>query len=697
MGPIWIVGLQLVLLFVLTLPLGLLLLRVGERLLGRKYALSTPERVLVAFYTAGCFFLVSGWIPLPFYDLGFVLGALLIGIVGYGYLCVRDRGAGLRSALRFIGAWPSWVLGALTVGLLIVELAGVRTLPIGNTLDGSSQSLWIHLLLRNHTQALTLAPYAQAGVEYPQAVTVWMSQPVLLFDWPIVRSPLYTPTLFLSLSVLGGFCLGDRWARLSPRIPAAPAGLVVAATFALIAAYPGMLVGGTFDYSFGLPLFLLVLGWLPFAAQRVFRSWSDLFATALVIGVVTGIAPMLGAYLVLLFGAVGLVVVLRKGMRLASWAVRWLALVFGSALFLLRSIVTVLVWFSYPDHVLAAAGNPPYVTAAPPTTLTLPSLIAEVDPFTPFKPKLSPFPLMSTELQILLGITLVILVVEVLVWKRPILRQSALGFASFMIAGTAVALIETVGLLVLYSIPVIGPAVVSVTYLQEASQTLFLFYTLLAILPALAGLSWLYDRLAAGPAPATPMRTVRILSRRSSRGRNREVHAHRALTLVAVLVIGIPLGSGLFTASAVAPGYITGQIRSVANVTAADLDALRWAGSNLPACSTVLVAPASVGQYLPEFAEVRVDFPGYPAPTNQSYSLLVNDLSAGSYTNGTREMLLWLGITEVLVSGQNSVGFPAFRLGPLESSGDFSVLHSSGSVTILEFLPYANVSNCSAA
>ena len=695
MDPIVTVGLELILLPVLTLPLGLVLLRLVERAFAQRFPLSIPERALVGFYASGCFFLIAGWIPLPFYGLPFDLGALALGIAGYAYFALRDRGVGLRNALRTVSTWPAWVVGCLTLVLLVVELVGTTGYPVGNTLDGSNQALWMNVLLRNHTLPLTLAPYAQAGIEYPQTVTIWMSQPVILFGWPIVQSPLYTPALFLSLSVPAAYCLGNRWARISAGLNPPLVGVAISASFALIGAYPGMLIGGTFDYSFGLPLALVVLGWLPFAVERVSKSWKNLVALGLGVAAVAGIGPMLGAYLLLFVGALGIVHALRTGTRVRSWVARWVALVLTSTLFLLRSTATVIAWYSYPDHVLAAAGHPPYTTAQPPATLTLPNLIAEIVPFTPFKPKLSPFPWMSTEIQILLAATLGIVLIERLGLRGSLRRRLPRGFSGVVFAGAAVALLETVGLLLLYTIPGVGSTVASLTYLQEASQTLFFLYILIAMLPVVAALSWLQGRyrretqeLGTVPESASSIAHRVRLPARETRG------PRSIVLLAAVLIVAVPLASGLYSASALGPGYISGQIGNVANVTQGDLNALEWAGANLPPCSTVLVAPASVGQYLPEFAEVRVDFPGFPAPTNGSYSELVTELSAGEYTNATHQRLVWLGITEVLVSGENSLGWPSFRLAPLEASTDFSVVHASGGVTILEFLPYAHASNC---
>ena len=169
---------------------------------------------------------------------------------------------------------------------------------------------------------------------------------------------------------------------------------------------------------------------------------------------------------------------------------------------------------------------------------------------------------------------------------------------------------------------------------------------------------------------------------------------HLKATLVAAVLL-VPLASGLGATAIVVPGYISGHIHQLANVSSDDLAALTWAGEHLPPCSRVLVAPGSVGQYLPEFVAVSVVYPVFPAPENLSYALVVQDLDSGTYTEETHEELLQLGITEVFVSGQNSVTYLPFQLAPLLSSPDFDPLEAVGDVTILEFVPGSSIADCS--
>ncbi len=142
------------------------------------------------------------------------------------------------------------------------------------------------------------------------------------------------------------------------------------------------------------------------------------------------------------------------------------------------------------------------------------------------------------------------------------------------------------------------------------------------------------------------------------------------------------------------PGYIHSYLLTQANATSDDVAALEWASVHLPSCSRVLVAPGSAAQFLPEYAVVNVLFPTYPYPANLSYTILVSNLTAGSYSNATVAALVDLGVTEVFATGPTTNTFLPFDVRPLENSPDFMTLFERGDATILAFAPGVSLSGC---
>lgn len=693
MLPLAVVGdwLELVALAGLMLPLGAVVLRFGERLLGRRVSLTPPERVLLALYASGGVLFVLASLPVAIYGEPLLAGLFVGGGVVYAAICYRERGSGLRSTLAFGGTAPVLLLAVLTAGVLAVEVVGVAPLTLPNMLDGSLHALFVNLLVTNHTLPWTLSPYAGMGVTYPQGAPVWMSIPVLLFGWPIVLAPLRLPPLFLALSIPAAYCVGDRFCRGLTGTSESWAALLFAAFFGLVASWPRLAIGGSFDFAFGFPLFLLLLGWTVTLVRVPRGGWGEWVAFGTVAGIEFSLSLVLGVTSMILFAGYIIAFRARSGPTLVRWAARWLTVTGIAVAFLARSLVGFVVWFPYPGHVLVPTGNPPLPPSQIAQSLSYAYVSGEVNPFVFLKPKLSPIPVLSVEVMVLLAAGLVLMVWSLV---RPTARLRAYlprTLVAPIAVGTVVLFTEVAAILLADAANLSAGGVSSVTDVEEVSVVLFVFYEFIAVLPLLGAVAFLWPTRAppAGVHRSLPPPPSRSLGRATARG-----FPHLKATLVAAVLL-VPLASGLGATAIVVPGYISGHIHQLANVSSDDLAALTWAGEHLPPCSRVLVAPGSVGQYLPEFVAVSVVYPVFPAPENLSYALVVQDLDSGTYTEETHEELLQLGITEVFVSGQNSVTYLPFQLAPLLSSPDFDPLEAVGDVTILEFVPGSSIADCS--
>ena len=240
--PFWTGLAGLIVLFLVMIPLGDVLLRVAERLVGHRFHLMVTERVLLAFFASGGLLYVLASIPLPIYGLPLVAGVLSVGAIAFVALVVRDHASEFRSTIRELLSWPvvAVILGSL--GLLGLEIwSGDLLLP--NGVDGAVHALFVNEILRNHSIPTTLTPFSADGVIYPLGAPVWMTLPVLIFGWPIVSAPVILPPLFASLSVAAGFSLGSRLSG-QTRSKTPWTGLLFAAFFGLVASWPRLYVGG---------------------------------------------------------------------------------------------------------------------------------------------------------------------------------------------------------------------------------------------------------------------------------------------------------------------------------------------------------------------------------------------------------------------------------------------------------------------
>jgi hypothetical protein len=682
--------LSLCFLFVSVLPLGTFILRVGERILGRSLGLTLVERVLVAFYSSGAVLFVVASLPLPIYGSPLLIVLLAFGAAAYTAIALRERGQGVRSALTFLLRPVGLALVIGTVGLLILEVLPISQIIFPNTYDGGATTLWINLTVSGHTLPWTLEPYAQWGVVYPLGTTVWMTTPVLLLGWSVISTPVLLLPLFLSLTVPAAFCWGtrltDSQARGKPYV-----GLLFAAFFGLVASWPRLLVGGAYDFVLALPLLIVMMGLARPFVEGSPRPWKAVALMGLLVGSLTTLSPAASELFVLLL--VASVVAFQKGGGhvVKAWLMRIAVVGTIGAAFAIRSFIGFATWFSYPGHVLSEAGSPPFVSPTSPYPFNLRLVLGELDPFVPWKAKLSPFPYLSLELQVLLaaGIVLVFLVFVAPPFRRLELLPAGLCETTAVGAATAFAL---TGFLVLTTIP--GSPLTplqAISSLSEASIVLFVFFQVFSLIPIVAAGS-----LFARRHPA--------IQRDFSSGRGRWPRVkwatgglRRRDTIVSiglVIVIAVPLVSGAYTSAVSVPSLLNGETEKTANVTSFDLDALEWVGAHLPSCSRVLAAPGSAAQFLPEYANVHLVYPMNPQPVNLSYAIVVENLTGGVYSSITRSDLLLLDVTEVFVTGQSSVSYPPFLLSPLVESTDFRAVFQDGDAAVLNFLPGSSAFAC---
>lgn len=685
----------LVFLGIVVVPLGIVLVRGLERFVGHRWKLSPLERVLVAFFASGGLLFAVASVPLPLFFPGVVLAILAIGAGAYIAIAVLERGAGVRHFLTWLRTLPAVTILGATIGLLVLYVWTIGTLSFGNGWDGPLHSLFTTVLLRDHTVAWTLAPYENSGVVYPQGAPVWEALPVILYGWPVAASPVLLPALFLSFTPAAAYCWGERMAGF-----ATPAGsrmgLLFAGFFGLLASWPRLFVGGSYDFTFALPIFLVALGWVPDFARNPLRPWRDVIAMGLLVGVTIAVSATIGIELILLFGASCILHLLRNRDELGRLALRFGAVLAFGVGFLARSFLGFIVWFGYPGHTLSAAGSPPYSAAG--LTLLPPyrQVTGELDPFVLWKGKLSPIPYLSLEIMLLLAGGFVLMGLCLRYPKGRLGRHVPATMVRSVAFGTLVTFV-TVALLLAFGY-VGGPLtlVTSITDIDEFSYLLFIFYSAVALLPLAASLGYL-EHHRHPPPPARSEVEIRPTHSQEPRKSPRRRSVSGPWTMVVALaVIAQPLALGTISLESSVPNYLSSHVEEFANVTDADVDALEWAGAHLPSCSRVLVAPGSAARYLPEFASVHL-LSIESSSWNLSYNRAVADLSDGVYDGATHDDLVQIQATEVFVTGQTSVEFPPFLPGPLESSADFALLFHEGDAFIFAFEPEVRASGCSSS
>jgi len=685
-------------LWLLLLPAGLVLIWCAERWLGRTVRITCVERCLLAFYVAGGLVYALASIPLPIFGTDLVVGVIGAGILG----ALLVQGA-LRTPLlgRSTRVEAGWELGALAVGTLLLlgfELAPVWQQSLPNAWDGSAAALWVNLTLSNHTLPWTLQPYAAAGVTYPQGETVWLAIPASLWGWSTVSTPILIPPLFLALGLPAAYCWGRRLAGVAGR-PGQACGLLFAAFFGMVASWPRLYVGGSYDFVMAMPLFLLLLGPLRELVTPPTRPWSEVVLLGVGVGILASIGLACGEAIVALL--VGFVVVQHwnRARELIAWGSRILVVIAVALLVIGRSILGSLVWFGYPYHALTQTGT----VAQSPPLFGLPFgpalLEQELDPFVPWKGRLSPFPAVSLMIQILLVLGLALMGWVALRAPSRLTRLFPRHFLATLFTTCAVLFLLSAALTVARA-PWSGLTFLSpVSNFDETSYLFFIGLAAIALVPLLAALNYLLEGLPTRSAPGPPV-PGRTAAPRPSRARwtlgGRGSDSRRRPWIQLALIAGLvaPITIGAVATALEGPSYLERESGLWAQVTPGDLAVLEWSGDHLPSCSAVFVAPGSVGQFLPEYASIHLVYQMTPSPRNLSYFLSYDNLSAGVYTPTTRLALVELGVTEVFVSGATTPSFLPIDPGPLENSSDFRLLTEVGDASVFEFVGGNAIASC---
>jgi hypothetical protein len=619
------------------------------------------ERGVLDLYLGGALLYLIASVPWDGFVTTVVALLPVVGATGVVVLAIRAlRRPGAARELRTYVApllQPVRLLVLLSaLGLFVVELSVAVPVATGNTYDSSLLTLYTSLLLSHHGTVLSFSPYASTGLLYPQGTTVWLGGTQLLFGLPPARTPLLVTPLFFGVAPLAGFALGRRL------VGTDRAGLAVALLLAWVGTGTRGIVFGSNDFVFAFPLVLLLAGQAVVWWRSPLPRFGDAVGFGLLLGYSAALNPVGAEWLLLALPIVALLTRSRFGGRLRAWFVRWAVALASTLVGIVPSLYVLALGHASPGFVPGASG----AVAGSPTGITASQFIGCVDPFLfgSSDTGLSTVAALRLELALLIAVGLAVLLL--------VGRDSAIGrylepFRPF-VAGAAVAQVALLAVFWVASTG-FGPAVdfTNISSTNELSVWLFTMYGLVAAVPLALALErftgWL--RRTGASAPAGPATTDRPW------GNSRPVASRAVVPLVVALVIVVP---GVVLTPTALPPTLHQLYQDFGNVTAADFDLLEYAGSHLPGGARVLVAPGSAGQFLPGYcSNIVLLYPMVPgwSTVNSSYERLLKDLPNATLDRADVQALSALAVGWVVVTGNNTMLWPAFSPGPFLSNPTF--------------------------
>ncbi|MCI4358593.1 MAG: hypothetical protein L3J99_06150 [Thermoplasmata archaeon] len=631
-------------------------------------SLRPMERVLVDVYIGGGALFAISVVPMGlFYPLtSAILILLASGLLAATYVLDRRARRPGWDVRAFVDGFRPPAIG-IALGsafvVLLVEAWSAAQAPTGNTFDSSVLSYYVAHLGLQHSIPLNFLPAAPFGNPYPQGTTVWLASYQATFGLPPARTSILVTPLFLALSPLAAYSVGDRLLR------SASAGTTFAVVFAFVGSWTRVLVGGSNDFVFAFPLVLLLFARIELWTRSSIPAWGDVAVFGGLLGVAATLNPAGPIWLVLTTLVLGALGRPAWAGQAARWFARWAASVVVGVTFALPSLYEEVAG----AHGLFHAGLPPGAVAPPavPAGISLSQFIGLSDPFL-FRGTdvwFSPFPPIRDELALLLAFGVLVLWIAS---RTPGWWTRLDRFGRAVMSGISVALgILLSGVVVRTAFPVVGP-ILGLTSFAETSILLFSVYTMVAALPIVLLVQDAEGRLRSRAAPGGPTERAGIdgkgLPPRPSRSAIR-----LALTLGAAFLLVAP---GMAVTVGELPLYEETLYHAFGNVSEGDLDLLDWAGSHLGPGARVLVAPGSAAGFLPGYDPSAIEL--YPmidgVYVNGSYELLVRELSNATLDQAGTRALANLAVEYVAVTGNNTELFRPFSPAPLVGNPAFSIL-----------------------
>jgi len=605
------------------------------------------ERLVLDFYLGGAGLFLVAALEVGAFERPVVLGlpAICGAVILYRVGILRRRGRALRASEPLAQGLDRWSLLALTsaLGLYAVEAAAALPVPTGNTFDSSLLTTYVALLLRHGSVPLSFHPYGTPAILYPQGATVWLAWAQLDFGLPAARTALLVTPIFLALPPLAGFVLGRRLVGTSR------AGAAFAIALACLGPSTRALVGGSNDFAFALPLVLLLASQSSLWTARRPPSFGDAVGFGLLLGYAAAINVIGAEWMLPTLVVLGAVSSPPFGQRVGAWFARW-ASTFASALIPGIPSFYVLVEARLTPSILAGALTAP---AGSPVGISTAQWTGSVDPFL-FRAgdvELSPIPLVRLELAVLL-----VLGVAALLWVRTE-RSDEKGWSLFSrwTLAAALTMAAWLGILVAAGIP--GTPVRELAFVSsgaEFSLSLFTIYGLVAAVP----LALAFERFTSSSETVVG---------RPSAGRAPPRHRLlRAFGPIAFAVIVVVPAAALTPTSL--GSVLSSTYADFSDVSSADFDLLAYASSHIAEGARVLVAPGSAGEFLPGYVRgIVLLYPMAPGwrVGNTSYTVVLRELTNGTLDPAGLRALASLDLDLIVVTGNNTVLWPAFWASPL--------------------------------
>jgi len=579
---------------------------------------------ILDIYLGGFLLYAIAMVPLGFFSWTIVSGVTVLCFFCSIYIHRKSliRVAKLDEIKAFLAANKEAfvdyvVIFAMFLVVLLINLVSLGNLVFGSVRDESIHSLMVEVILENKCVPVTLRPYSQEGIIYPQASHIIFSFASYMLSMEVPKAVFYVSILFKSLSVFGAYFLGKKVGYHRAYY------LGLSFVFAFISSWPLYIVWGGNPFLVGFPLFLVSLGLLfPVLRSPVKNDLAEFAAVGLLFGYVGTTVISYFQTLVMVSFFVFVYWLVRRN-KYARRILYESTLIFLLGLLPLSPfILRFFAFYQYPGHNI---GIPSDFSEWPRSQLHLTQALQWA------------FENLSPHVVLRVMTVLLLLGLVFLVWKTKVYGnvKSVMAFAlAIFVAASSLSLVS-------FFLPA------DFTIISWGHQGIILIIPINILIVSFC------IKLAEFCRQYRPKRTYKIFPKNSD--------STSFATIALLLLITTPF---LCYRLVVDPKTLRDTYGIFAVTTKTDYDLMTWMKGNLSSYAVILVNPYEAGLFIPSISYHRIVFPYSGSSFSSSYQTLVNLLTSETLNKTTYELMQRWNISHVFVGSNVAYGLENFKWNP---------------------------------
>jgi hypothetical protein len=507
-------------------------------------------------------------------------------------------------------------------------------------------SLFVQVLIENKQIPVTLKPYLNEGIIYPQGFTPIAAYSVLVLNYLPPQAIFYLTVLFNAFTILGVYFLGKTLSRKWNL------GLILAFVFTFLASWPKYITWGSNAFVAGFPFYFVCLSFLPFLVKDKLDI-KAIFAIGILFGYLSVMHLELFETLIASLFILWLYVAL-KGEKERWTGLQNLIAVSGLSLLILSPFLyRALAFYAYPYHNIGLPADVAIPVTEPSLSVFLSDLVWMVEN------------LASSSLLRIVSLVLIFVSVLIIVGVRR--KYSFTQINQLIMVGIAM-LLGQLFIFLLGNIPFGN----SLFY----PQPIMLYIPLYFFVAAFSLLLYYFfsSRLS-----------KKILAKTNEPKLKTKKLLVATISLMLLLAVYAPF---LYQSIILDVGTLHGGYAVFGVTTEQDLQSILWIRDNLPKNATILVNVDQAGTFIPSIAHRKVIFPFFASSDSVSYQKLEALLEQNILNATTFNLMNHFNITYLYAgSGVSAMDGWIHKWNPMLFLGNpnFKLVKNFGNAYIFQF------------